>query len=160
MNRPSLRRSLCGVVVSAAAFAQVAGKPFPDGVFSAKTVAVVNDTRTPAVEKGAEDALAAWGQFKVVDDPQLADVTLRFEKARQHEGHDTQKTDDTGKPTDYGYTMSFGSTISMKAFFKDTEAPFYTTKTEDGKAKAGTTCVNSFHAAFREAFTQRKPTSN
>lgn len=145
----------CGVMLTAA-MAQTTGKGFPAGVFSAKTVAVVNDTKTPAVEKGADDALKNWGQFKLVDDPQLADVTLRFDKTREHEGHDTQKTDATGKPTDYGYSMSFGSKIHMQAYLKDSDTPFYSTQTEDGKAKAGTTCVNDFHTAFRAAMQQQK----
>ncbi|HLI78299.1 MAG TPA: hypothetical protein VKV02_15235, partial [Acidobacteriaceae bacterium] len=139
------------------ALAQTAPKAFPDGVFTAKTVAIVNDTKTPTVEKGADEALASWGQFKVVDDPQLADVVLRFEKSRQREGRDTQKTDGTGKPTDYGYEMSFSSTIEMKAYYKDADTPFYSTRTDDGKAKAGTTCINNLHTAFRAAASGRKP---
>ncbi len=130
---------------------------FPTGVFAAKTVAIINDTRTPGVEKGAAEALASWGQFKIVSDPQLAEITLRFEKTRQHEGRDTQKTDDDGKNTSYGYSMSFESTIAMRAFFKDADTPFYSTKTEDSKNKAGTTCVNSFHTAYRTALQQNKP---
>lgn len=147
---------LCGVVVSAA-WAQTETKPFPNSVFTAKTVAIVNDTKQPAVEKGADEALASWGQLKVVDDPQLADVVLRFEKAGHHEGRDTQKSDQTGKPTDYGYEMSFGSTITMKAYFKDDDAAFYSTKTDDSKAKAGTACINSFHTAWRSAVAAKKP---
>lgn len=149
---PSFSRLVASsCLLIASAFAQTGKKAFPDGVFQAKTIAVINDTHTPQVDKGAEDALKSWGQFKVVDDPQLADVTLRFEKTRQHEGHDSQKQDPDGKDTSYSYTMSFGSTIEMKAFFKDADTPFYSTKTEDSKAKAGTTCVNSFHTAFRQA---------
>ncbi len=147
---------VCGVVFSAG-WAQTQAKPFPDGVFTAKTVAIVNDTRQPGVEKGADDALASWGQFKVVEDPQLADVVIRFEKAGHHEGRDTQKSDATGKPTDYGYEMSFSSTITMKAYFKDEDAAFYATKTDDSKAKAGTSCINSFHSAWRSAMVTRKP---
>ena len=157
MNRWFLKTAVIGGVLWSAAWAQTGAKAFPDGVFTARTIAVVNDTKTPAVEKGADEALAQWGQFKVVDDPQLADVTLRFEKASHHEGRDTQKTDNTGKPTDYGYEMSFGSTIQMKAYFKDTDAPFYSTKTDDGKAKAGTTCINAFHTAWRTAAQEKKP---
>ena len=147
---------VCGVVFTAAC-AQTETKPFPDGVFTAKTVAIVNDTKQPGVEKGADEALASWGQLKVVDDPQLADIVIRFEKAGHHEGRDTQKTDGTGKPTDYGYEMSFSSTITMKAYFKDEDAPFYSTKTDDGKQKAGTNCINSFHTAWRSAIAAKKP---
>ena len=151
--RTALMYSLMGV----AAGAQTNKAGFPDTVFAAKTVAIVNDTRTPGVEKGAADALQAWGQFKVVDDPQLAVVTIRFEKSRQREGHDSQTPDPDGKSTSYGYTMSFSSSIRMTASLKDADKPFYSTTTEDSKAKAGSTCINSFHTAFREARQQQKP---
>lgn len=151
MKRLGLRAAVVSALVCGAAWAQTGPKAFPDGVFTARTVAIVNDTKQPGVEKGADEALAQWGQLKVVDDPQLADVVLRFEKATHHEGRDTQKTDQTGKPTDYGYEMSFSSTIQMKAYYKDADAPFYSTKTDDGKQKAGTTCINAFHTAWREA---------
>ena len=147
--------TIVGSVLLSAAFAQTANKPFPGAVLTASTIAIVNDTHTPAVEKGADDALKSWGQFKLVDDPQLAEVTLRFEKSRQHEGRDTQKTDPNGKPTDYGYEMSFSSSIEMTAFYKDADAPFFSTKTDDSKAKAGTTCINNFHTAFRTAAAQQ-----
>lgn len=144
------------VALVAAGLAQSSQRAFPDGVFTAKTIAVINDTRTPGVEKGANDALTSWGQFKVVDDPQLADVTLRFEKSRQHEGHDTQKQEPDGQNKSYGYSMSFSSSIEMKAFYKDADTPFFSTKTEDSKAKAGTTCINSLHTAFRSALQQTR----
>lgn len=156
MKRFVLQAAVIGGALLSAAWAQTSAKAFPVGVFTAKTIAIVNDTKQPGVEKGADEALAQWGQFKVVDDPQLADVTLRFEKAGHREGRDTQKTDQTGKPTDYGYEMSFSSTISMTAFFKDADAPFYSTKTDDGKVKAGTTCINAFHTAWRVA-QEKKP---
>ena len=143
---------LCAAVVCSA---QSAPKPFPAGVLGAKTIAIINDTHTPAVEKGADDALASWGQFKIVDDPQLADITLRFDKKRQHEGRDSQKTGDDGQ-TSYSYGMSFGSNIEMKAFYKDTDAPFFFTKTDDSKNKAGLSCINSFHEAYRNALQQSK----
>ena len=147
---------LCGMMGMAAA-AQTGKGVFPESVFAAKTVAIVNDTHTLGVEKGAAEALQAWGQFKVVDDPQLADVTIRFEKNRQHEGHDAQTPDPNGKDTSYSYTMSFSSSIHMTATLKDADKPFYSATTEDAKAKAGTSCVNSFHTAFREARQQQKP---
>ena len=93
----------------------------------------------------------------MVDDPQLADITLRFEKNKTHEGASTQKTDANGKPTDWGYGMSFGSSIRMTAVQKDAETPFFSTKTDDAKAKAGLSCVNDFHTAFRNALQSAKP---
>jgi hypothetical protein len=147
---------LCGVVLSSG-FAQTAGGGFPPAVLTAKTIAVVDDTREKDVEKGAEETLASWGQFRVIEDPTLADVTLRFDKSREHDGQSTQKTDANGKPTDYGYSMSFSSSIHMKAYLKDGETPFYTTKTDDSKRKAGVSCVNDFHAAYRAAWQKAHP---
>ena len=43
--------------------AQTGKNAFPEGIFQAKTIAVINDTHTPQVDKGAEDALKSWGQF-------------------------------------------------------------------------------------------------
>lgn len=137
--------------------AQSAARPFPEGVYTAKTVAIVNDTKQPTVEKGADTALSNWGQLKVVDDPQLADIVLRFEKATHHDGRDTQKSDSTGKPTDYGYEMSFSATITMKAFYKDSDTAFYSTRTDDSKAKAGTACIDALHTAWRTNAAQRAP---
>jgi hypothetical protein len=152
-----IRTALICSMVDLAAAAQTGKSTFPETVFAAKTAAIVNDTHTPGVEKGAADALQAWGQFKVVDDPQLADVTIRFEKNRQREGHDSQTPDPNGKDTSYSYTMSFSSSIHMTVSLKDGDKPFYSTTTEDSKAKAGSTCINSFHTAFREARQQQKP---
>lgn len=146
----------CAITLSTAA-AQTTRAPFPEGVYAAKTVAIVDDSRSPGVQKGATEALQSWGQFKVVDDPQLADVTIRFEKTRQHEGRDSQTKDPNGKDTSYGYSMSFSSSIHMSVFLKDADKPFYATTTEDSKAKAGSTCINSFHTAFRESRQQQTP---
>lgn len=78
----------------------------------------------------------------------MADITLRFEKTKEHTGASTpQKTDADGKPVGdpaYGYSMSFGSKVHMKAYLKDGDTAFYTAKTEDSKAKAGMGCVNEF----------------
>lgn len=152
-----IRTAIVCSLVGGAAAAQTSKASLPETVFAAKTVAIVNDTRTPGVEKGAVDALQAWGQFKVVDDPQIADITIRFERNRQHEGHDSQTPDANGKDTNYSYSMSFTSTIHMTASLKDADKPFYSTTTEDSKAKAGSTCINSLHTAFREARQQQKP---
>ncbi len=127
----------------------------PAAALGAKTVAIVNDTRDPKVADGAVAALKSWGQFTVVDDPQVADITLRFDKTKERSGASTPgKTDADGKPVgdpSYGYSMTFGSKIHMKAYLKDGDAAFFTTKTDDGKVKAGMGCVNDFHTAFRAA---------
>ena len=130
---------------------------FPAAVLSAKTVAVVNDTRDPGVTKGAETALQSWGQFTVVDDPSAADITLRFDKTRERSGTSTQGTDPNTSKPDYGYSVSISSSIHMHAYTRDGDAPFYATKTDDSKAKAGMSCVNDFHTAYRTARQQAKP---
>ena len=157
MKRWIVRTAMMCSVLVGAAWAQTGKAPFPDGVFAAKTVAIVNDTHTPGVEKGAAEALQAWGQYKVVDDPQLADITLRFEKNRQRDGRDSQTKDPNGKDTSYSYSMSFSSSIHMSAFLKDGDKPFYSTTTDDSKAKAGTSCINSFHTAYRDSRQQTRP---
>ena len=134
-------------------FAQkpIDGSAFPAAVYTARTVAIVNDTHTDQVTEGAIDALKAWAHFTVVDDPDTADLTLRFDKSKDHAGQDAQKPDpDTGKPS-YSYSMSFSTSIHMKAYVKDADSPFYTTKTDDAKKKAGMSCVSDFRSAMQTA---------
>lgn len=139
---------ICVVLVAAGA---AQSSSFPPAVFTAKTIAIINDTTSSAVTDGATNALRAWGQFKVIDDPDSADVTLRFDKSKEHQGQDSHKTDPNGNPTDYSYNMTFGSAIHMKAYVKGSETPFYTTKTDDSKAKAGNSCVEDFRNIYRIA---------
>jgi hypothetical protein len=47
--------------------------------------------------------------------------------------------------------MSFSTSIHMKVYLKDADAPFYTTKTDESKKKAGTACVSDFRSAYRDA---------
>ncbi len=141
------------VLLTTLCFAQkpVNGDAFPPEVYSAKTVAVVNDTHTDAVSEGAVDALKAWGHFTVVDDPDTADVTLRFDKTKEHSGQDSQKPDPNTGQTSYSYGMTFGSSIHMKAYMKDADTPFYTNKTDDSKKKAGMSCISDFRTAMQAA---------
>ena len=145
---------LCGVGM-VSAWGQAAKNDIPAEALTAKTVAIVNDTRDAKVTDGAMAALKSWGQFTLVDDPQVADITLRFDKTKEHSGASTpQKTDADGKPvgdSTYGYSFSTSSQIHMKAYLKDGGTAFFTTKTDDGKVKAGMGCVNDFHTAFRAA---------
>lgn len=39
----------------------------------------------------------------------------------------------------------------MRAYLKGSASPFYTTKTDDSKKKAGVSCVTSFQRAWIEA---------
>jgi hypothetical protein len=127
------------------------GGSFPPAVFTAKTVAVVNNTSNDAVEQGAIQALRAWGQFRVIDDPETADLTLRFDKSKDHDHETTSKTDANGNPSDYSFSMSMSSSIRMKAYVKDADGPFYSTKTTDSKNKAGMSCVEDLRNAYRMA---------
>jgi len=43
------------------------------------------------------------------------------------------------------------SQVHMRAYLKGSDSPFYTTKTDDSKKKAGVTCVTSFEKAWMEA---------
>ena len=128
---------------------------FPAAALSAKTVAIVNDTHDPKVVDGALTALRSWGQFTVVDDPSVADLTLRFDRSKERSGAATpQKTDADGKPVgepSYGYSFSSSSQVHLKVFLKDGDATFWTIKTGDSKVKAGMGCVNAFHTAWRSA---------
>ena len=144
------------VVLTHVSLAQkpINGNAIPAAVYAAKTVAVVNDTHTDAVGEGAVDALKAWGHFTVVDDPDTADVTLRFDKTKEHSGQDSQKPDPNTGQTSYSYGMTFGSSIHMKAYLKDGDSPFYTTKTDESKKKAGTACVSDFRSALQAARTR------
>ena len=131
--------------------AQITSSGFPEAVFTAKTIAVLNDTNTGAVTDGAVDQLKKWGHFTVVDDPENADITLRFDKNKNHDGRSSQKADANGNPTDYNYSVTFGSSIQMKAFLKGSDTSFYSTKTDESKKKAGTACVTSFEGAYLNA---------
>lgn len=126
------------------------GKAFPPEALRARTIAIVNDTHSDDVEKGAETALKAWGRFQLTEDAENADLTLRFDKKTDHDGTSSEKQGDDGKSS-YSYGISFGSSIQMKAYTRNGFAPFYTTKTSDGKRKAGVTCVDELREAYRGA---------
>ena len=122
----------------------------PRPVFVAKTVAILNDTKTGEVSDGALEQLKRWGRFTVVDEADSADIVLRFDKKVDREKQNKQSTDDKGS-TSWSTTMSFSSEVHMRAYLKGSETPFYTTKTDDSKKKAGVTCVTSFEKAWLDA---------
>jgi len=134
----------CGVV------ATPAQESMPQATFAAKTIAIRNDTKTGEVADGALEQLKRWGHFTVVDDADSADIVLRFDKKTDREKQNSQSTDDKGT-TSYSTTMSFSSQVHMRAYLKGSDTPFYTTKTDDSKRKAGVTCVTSFEKAWNEA---------
>lgn len=154
---PNVRMLVLGAAMTippaliASALAQTAPGPLPKAVFTAKTVAIVNDTHTDAVTDGAIEQLKKWGHFTVVDDPDSADITLRFDKNKDRDGRSSQKTDANGNPTDYGYSLTFSSTVHMRAYLKGSDTPFYLTKSDDSKKKAGVACVSSFEGAYLDA---------
>lgn len=125
-------------------------KPFPKVVFTAKTVAIVNNTHNEAVSDGAVEALKRWGHFTVIDDSDIADITLTFGKKSTHSGTSSQTTGDDGKPSS-NYSMSFSSSIDMSATVKGEDKPFYTTSTDESKKKAGNNCVRDLQSAYDSA---------
>ena len=130
-----------------AATAQRNVKPFPRDVFTAKTVALVNNTHSDAVQQGALEALRRWGKLTVIDDAELADITLIFDKKSEHEGSSSQQPDKDGKPSS-SYSLSFSSSVSMKAKLKGSDESFYTTSTGESKKKAGDECVRELEEAY------------
>jgi hypothetical protein len=149
--RPFIAQLIVIASLAGSAIGQTAANSFPAGVFTAKTIAILNDTKSAQVSDGAASALKAWGQFTVVDDPESADITLRFDKSTQHEGQTTEKNDANGNPSDRSYSLSFSSKVRMRVYYKDADTPFYTTKTDESKAKAGIECINDFRGAYRAA---------
>jgi hypothetical protein len=127
-----------------------AQEPMPRAALAAKTVAILNDTKTGEVSDGALEQLKRWGRFTVVDDSDSADIVLRFDKKTDREKQNNQSTDDKGT-TSYSTTMSFSSQVHMRAYLKGSDTPFYTTKTDDSKKKAGVTCVTSFEKTWLDA---------
>jgi outer membrane lipopolysaccharide assembly protein LptE/RlpB len=147
--KPILRALLVPVAL-VAAVAGFAQSPMPKAAFTAKTIAILNETKTGEVSDGALEQLKRWGHFTVVDDAGSADIVLRFDKKTDREKQNSQSIDDKGQ-TSYSAAMTFSSEVHMRAYLKDSDAPFYTTKTGDSKKKAGVSCVTSFEKAWIEA---------
>lgn len=143
-----LARPAAFSLIASFAFYAAPQTPLPKAVFAAKTVAIVNDTKTSEVTEGAMEQLKRWGHFAVVDDPESADIVLRFDHKNERDGKNTQKTDDKGNVNEWGYTMTFASETHMHAYLKGADAPFYSNKSSDGKKKGGQACVSSFEDAW------------
>ncbi len=146
----SFFRALLLPLVFGVALATSAQQSIPPAALAAKTVAILNDTKTGEVSDGAIEQLKRWGHFTVVDDSDSADIVLRFDKKTDREKQNSQSTDEKGA-TSYSATMSFSSQVHMRAYLKGSDSPFWTTKTDDSKRKAGMTCVASFQKAWIEA---------
>jgi hypothetical protein len=133
-----------------AAVAALAQQPIPKIAFAAKTIAILNDTKSGDVPDGALEQLKRWGHFTVVDDTDSADIVLRFDKKTDREKQSSQSTNNDGT-TSYSGGMTFSSQVHMRAYLKGADSPFYTTSTGDSKKKAGISCVTSFQKAWIEA---------
>jgi hypothetical protein len=145
-----MKRFLRPLLLPLALFAAVemlAQVPLPKTALAAKTIAILNDTKTGEVSDGALEQLKRWGHFTVVDDTDSADIVLRFDKKTDREKQNSQSTDDKGS-TSYSTSFSFSSQVHMRAYLKGADSPFYTTKTDDSKRKAGISCVTSFQKAW------------
>jgi hypothetical protein len=132
-----------------AAVATLAQQPIPKTALAARTIAIRNDTKSAEVPDGALEQLKRWGHFTVVDDTDSADIVLRFDKKTDREKQSSQSTNDDGT-TSYSGSMTFSSQVHMRAYLKGSDSPFYTTKTDDSKRKAGISCVTSFQKAWIE----------
>ena len=144
-----LPRALLLPAAFVAALAAPAQQSIPPAAFAAKTIAILNDSRSAEVSDGALEQWKRWGHFAVVDDADNADIVLRFDRKKDREKQNKQSTDDKGS-TSYSTTFSFSSEIHMRAYLKGADSPFYTTKTDDSKKKAGVSCVTSFEKAWIE----------
>jgi hypothetical protein len=147
-----MKHRLLGVVLSSAVLlgtcaAQRSIQPLPKEMFAAKTVAIVNNTHNEAVEQGAVDAVKRWGRFTVIDDADLADITLTFDKRSEHDGSSSQTTGDDGKPSS-SYSVSFSSSVHMIAVVKGADRSFFSTTSSESKKKAGMECVTDLQSAF------------
>jgi hypothetical protein len=147
--KPFLRALLLPLAFFAV-IAATAQQPMPRAAFAARTVAILNDTKTGEVSDGALEQLKRWGHFTVVDDTDSADIVLRFDKKTDREKQNSQSTDDKGT-TSWSGGMTFSSQVHMRAYLKGSDTPFYTTQTGDSKKKAGVTCVTSFENAWLNA---------
>ena len=147
--KPFLRALLLPLAL-VAVVASLAQESMPRAAFTAKTIAILNDTKTGEVSDGALEQLKHWGRFTVVDDADSADIVLRFDKKTVREKQNSQSTDEKGTTT-YSGTLNFSSQVHMRAYLKGSDSPFYATKTDDSKKKAGVSCLTSFQRAWIEA---------
>jgi hypothetical protein len=139
--------SLVATLTASFCLAQANKLPLPKPVFKAKTVVILNNTHNADVEKGAVEALKRWGKLAVIDDVDLADITLTFDKKSEHEKTSSQKPDKDGNPSS-SFGMSFSSSIHMSATLKGESTAFYNATTNESKKKAGAECVVDLQQAY------------
>jgi hypothetical protein len=143
-------RALLFLLVPIAVTVTTAQEPMPRAALEAKTVAILQDSKTGEVSDGAREQLKRWGRFTLVDDADSADIVFRFDKKTDREKHNEQSTDEAGRTT-YSGSLTFSSHVHMRAYLKGSKSPFYTTETDDSKKKAGVSCVTSFEKAWLAA---------
>ncbi len=139
--------SLAAVLMASYSLGQGNKLPLPKPVFKAKTVVILNNTHNADVEQGAVEALKRWGKLTVIDDVDLADITLTFDKKSGHEGTSSQKPDKDGNPSS-SFGVSFSSSIHMSATLKGESTAFYNATTSESKKKAGAECVTDLQQAY------------
>ena len=144
------RRALLFPLIFAVVMATAAQQSMPRAAFAAKTIAILNDTKTGDISDGALEQLKRWGRLAVVDDVDSADIVLRFDKKTERESQSKQSTDDKGTTTWSG-AWTTSSHVHMRAYLKGSKSPFYATQSSDSKKKAGASCVTSFEKAWLEA---------
>jgi hypothetical protein len=135
-----MKRSLASLIVVLIAFctvshAQPNSNAFPAALATAKTIAIENDTHVDAITDGPDDRRCG---------PAL----------RQEQGPRRTRLPKAGPghwPDELRLQHELLHFVHMKVYLKDADTPFYTTKTDDSKKKAGISCVNDFRTAFRAA---------
>lgn len=121
--------------------------PLPLEALKAKTIAIVNKTGKAVIENGADDELAKWGRFTLVDDPSTADITLVIYKPGVVDNQkDTPKTD--GTCCDQSYSSSFTFGTDMKAYLKGRSIYFYSTDSSSSAKHAGHNLIKDFRKNF------------
>lgn len=145
-----MKRLLSLIPLVALSIPALAQHDIPADAMKAKTIAIINDTKSEAVQKGAEEALTSWGHFKLVDEPEAADITIRFEKKHERDTTDTQGTGPDGKQT-WSSGTNFSTATRMKVFLKDAASPFFSEKIDGTKKNDGLKAVDDLRSAMEDA---------
>jgi hypothetical protein len=135
------------LVASCTAASALAQDAVPPKVLGAKTVIVLNETHTMAVEDGAEAELKQWGHLRLVETTDEADIVIQFDKKTEH----SPTSSDPGDGKSWSGGVTFGTHVNMTATERGGFAPFFQTRTDDSKEKAGRTCVQKLISSWQDA---------
>lgn len=69
--------------------------PLPDEILRAKSVCIVNQTKSASLGDRAYDEISKWGRFKVVAKPEDADLVLVLSASSHVTGYDTNSNGQT-----------------------------------------------------------------